>query len=415
MYFYCQNVISSNQHGFVRGRSTTTNLLELTSTVVRAFECRSQTDVVYTDFSKAFDRVNHQILLLKLERLGFPVWLTKWISSYLTGRTQQVLFNNYVSTTIHVTSGVPQGSHIGPLLFILFINDLPDYIQNSSVLLYADDCKIFCSSDNNSHYSALQDDLNLLSDWCLNNDMLLNSSKCYVMSYSRCRVITENIYCIGQTTLKRVSSFCDLGVIFDPKCEFNLHVDFVVNKCLSKLGCILRWSTEFNDDEIKKVLYCSHVRPHQEYCSEVWCPRYDVHINRVESVQKQFMIRAFRPDAIQGYELPPYKERLKGIGLCTLSDRRLIKNVLFMFNVFNGKVKSTYVLENSFLNVKLRPVRNIQDFKLLVTNTCTTNYLSFEPLTALSNDFNDLYYFIDFHYSIPEMKKILNNNFISMY
>jgi hypothetical protein len=146
IYFYCQNIISIYQHGFVRGRSTATNLIEFTSKVVRGFEHGMQTDVIYTDFSKAFDRVNHKLLLLKLHYLGFPIWLVKWISAYLDGRTQYVVFKDCLSSVIYVTSGVPQGSHIGPLLFILFINDLCDYISSSSVLLYADDCKIFNSS-----------------------------------------------------------------------------------------------------------------------------------------------------------------------------------------------------------------------------------------------------------------------------
>jgi len=115
--------------------------------VINGFKNKMQTDVMYTDFSKAFDSVNHSLLLFKLNQLGFPCNLLTWISSYLNGRTQKVIFKNAASKLIYVTSGVPQGSHLGPLLFTLFINDLPSIITHSRVLMYADDVK-FCLSHN---------------------------------------------------------------------------------------------------------------------------------------------------------------------------------------------------------------------------------------------------------------------------
>jgi len=120
-----------------------TNLLEFTSLITRGFLAHHQTDVIYTDFSKAFDSVNHRIFIYKLSLLGFPPILLEWILSYFSNRTQMVCLNNKISKIINVTSGVPQGSHLGPLLFGLMINDLPYVIKSSTVLMYADDVKLY--------------------------------------------------------------------------------------------------------------------------------------------------------------------------------------------------------------------------------------------------------------------------------
>jgi len=144
-----------------------------------------QTDVIYTHFSKAFDSVNHSLLLFKLDQLEFPNNLLTWISSYLNGRSQRVLFKNTVSKMINVTSGVPQGSHLGPLLFTLFINDLPSIVNHSRVLMYADDVKL-CFSYNNIEFGfCLQSDINRFQEWCQYNLLNLNCLKCNVMAFYR--------------------------------------------------------------------------------------------------------------------------------------------------------------------------------------------------------------------------------------
>jgi len=165
---HCRSIISPCQHGFTRCRSTSTNLLEFTSLITRGFLTHHQTDVIYTDFSKAFDSVNHRILIYKLSLLGFPPNLLEWILSYLSNRTQMVCFNNKISKIINVTSGVPQGSHLGPLLFGLMINELPYVIKSSTVLMYADDVKLCLSMCLPNSYNDLQLDLYYLYTWCIN-------------------------------------------------------------------------------------------------------------------------------------------------------------------------------------------------------------------------------------------------------
>lgn len=260
------------------------------SSVINNFENNLQTDVIYTDFSKAFDRVNHDLLIQKLIKIGFPNMLIKWIRSYLTKRTQQVIYKNSISNTIYVLSGVPQGSHIGPVLFNLFINDLPNCIVNSSILMYADDCKVYRSIKDSNDNVLLQNDLDNFQKWCKQNQMCLNSKKCFVMTFSRKSNSIRFDYSIESAHLQRNQTFMDLGILFDTKCSFNAHIDYILSKSYSKLGCVLRWSRELKDDEILLTLYLSLVRSNLEYCSPLWCPNYQNNINKLESLQKKFLL-----------------------------------------------------------------------------------------------------------------------------
>ena len=155
LYPAVKNVVSQYQHGFMKQRSTTTNLMAYTTGIIRRLEKRQQIDAVYVDFTKAFDRVPHKLSVAKLTALGLPHWLTRWLGSYLCNRTAYVKVSGALSHRYDITSGVPQGSHLGPLIFILFINDLCALLQ-SSKLLYADDLKIYRSICNSNDVRVLQ-------------------------------------------------------------------------------------------------------------------------------------------------------------------------------------------------------------------------------------------------------------------
>jgi len=172
----CRSLISSCQHGFLKRRSTTTNLLEFTSFVISGFRKNSQTDVVYTDFSKALDSVNHPILVPKFDLLGFPGDLLRWILSYLNDRIQRAIFKNSFSSLIRATSSVPQGSHLGPLLFTLFFNDLPLVLTKSRVLMNADDVRLCLQYNDPAQSLALQSDLNAFQTWYMDNKLGLVQS-----------------------------------------------------------------------------------------------------------------------------------------------------------------------------------------------------------------------------------------------
>ena len=213
-------------------KSTSTNLIIFKNFITEAFERGNQVDVVHTDFSKAFDRLDHVLLVEKLSTLGIRDPLLSWLRNYLSDRTQFVSIYDIYSTLIKASSGVPQGSHLGPLLFILFINDLPLYVAHSKLLLFADDAKLYCEVASVRDAIDLQADLSSLNQWCMDNKMDLNADKCYTISFSRKQSTVHYPYSIHHKVLAREDQVKDLGVIFDTKLSFNQHVSVAVKKAL---------------------------------------------------------------------------------------------------------------------------------------------------------------------------------------
>ncbi|GBM22882.1 putative RNA-directed DNA polymerase from transposon BS [Araneus ventricosus] len=234
LYNQVKNLISTSQHGFIPKRSTATNLFCLTDKIISKFESGSQFDVIYTDFSKVFDSIDFGILLKKLHGIGFNVNLIDWLLSYLCNRT--LYFNNAVSHEFTSTSGGPQGSNLGPLLFILFINDLTCVFKYSESLLFADDLKLFSSIRSDLDSVLLQRELDCLFKWCTDNRLHLNIEKCSVLSYTRKAQPLNHVYKISNLVLSRSNTVTNLGIIFDTKLDFSQHIDTMVSKTYRRLG-----------------------------------------------------------------------------------------------------------------------------------------------------------------------------------
>ncbi|CAH2092779.1 unnamed protein product [Euphydryas editha] len=222
--------ISEHQHGFWPGRSTTTNLVTFTSSLCEAIDSQKQVDVIYTDFKKAFDSVPHRILVKKLSCYGFSGPLLQWLSSYLHNRSFYVVMNGFSSLSSKITSGIPQGSHLGPVLFNLFINDIVLCFKHSTPYLYADDLKfvrVICSLRDSV---LLQDDIDRVSNWCESNGMQLNLDKCLHIKFTRKRDNISTQYTLNGEKLREVESVKDLGVILDRKLTYLDHLNIVINK-----------------------------------------------------------------------------------------------------------------------------------------------------------------------------------------
>lgn len=240
-------------------------------------EGHAQVDVIYTDYSKCFDRIDHHVLLEKLLSVGIHGDLFRWFTSYINNRTQAVVLHGYTSAWCTIPSGVPQGSILGPLLFTLFISDIKRCFKHSYVLLYADDMKVHKVISNLTDTQQLQDDLHRFAEYCTRNKLQLNVTKCYHVAFTRRQSVIDSKYTINSESISKVATVKDLGIIQDSKLLYDQHIDDIVNKAFRALGFIMRTTACFRSLKPIKMLYCSFVRSHLEYASQVWNPQYGIY------------------------------------------------------------------------------------------------------------------------------------------
>jgi hypothetical protein len=324
LYEVCANlnIIPTTQHGFLPGRSCLTNLLstynQITSLVDNGLPC----DQVFLDFSKAFDSVSHSKLIAKLTAFNFPVPIISWIHSYLYRRYQRVSIRGCHSQWAHATSGVPQGSVLGPLLFNIFMADLPRTIVSTNNS-YADDFKIFSPSFLST---TLQNDLNHIADWAASNSLQLNPGKCAVLHFGHNNPSIP--YYINGKTVASKPSHTDLGVLVDTTLKFHLHADFTISKAMRKAHYILR-SFQKTDPNLFSILYKTFLRPVLEYCSQIARPCYATFVDRLERCQ-----RRLTKWCKQLHHLP-YPERLLHLRLPTLKLRLLRGDAILVYQILN--------------------------------------------------------------------------------
>lgn len=382
--------ISPLQHGFIKGRSTLSNLILYTNDIVNALIASHQIDSIYTDFSKAFDKVNHRILLRKLKLLGIRGSILEWLKSYLLGRYLAVKVDSFTSYTFAASSGVPQGSHFGPILFCLFINDIVNIFSDVKVLLFADDLKLYRIIRNDDDRAILQLNLNKLFAWCSVNDLQLNIGKCQIISFFKGKNPLKFSYDMNGVNLLRVSQIRDLGVIFHESLQFNVHIDEITSEALRTLGFILRMCANFKNMSTLKNLYCSLVRSRLEYNSTVWSPYYKVHSQSLEKIQNKFL-RYINFKKKIPIEFINYNKLRIDTRLLKLSDRRVLIDLLFLYKIIKSLVDSPNLLELICINVPARQTRSKDIFKC--NNNLNTNYSIYSPIPRihrLANNYCEL-------------------------
>ena len=266
------NLLTDYQHGFRKKRSCETQLLLTVDDLSRALRDKKQVDCILLDFAKAFDKVSHKKLLAKLRYNGVDGRTLLWIEDFLKNRTQVVVVDGVESEVAPVTSGVPQGTVLGPALFLVYINDLPDGLT-STPRLFADDCLLYRTIDSQADADALQRDLVLLQQWEKTWDMEFAADKCKVLTITLKykRNIKIKNYEIHNVVLERVDSADYLGVTLDSKLSFNPHIGKIC-KSANSARQFLQRNLPACDIKTKDVTYKTFIRPKLEYASTVWDP-----------------------------------------------------------------------------------------------------------------------------------------------
>lgn len=406
VYDAFKHSFNDHQHGFLQRRSTVSNLVLLNDYVTEAMDSGLQVDVIYTDYSKCFDRIDHGLLISKLYDMGIHGDLLRWFSSYINNRSQAVVVNNYISGWVTVPSGVPQGSLLGPLLFNMFINDIGKCFRHSKLLCFADDMKIINKIKSDHDSMLLQSDLVRLDEYCKINMLELNPSKCFSITFSRQRNVISKSYTIKGQPLEKITYMKDLGIIHDSKLIFDKHVDSIISGALKALGFIMRNSLYFTQAKTLKVLYCAYVRSKLEYASQVWNPCYNTYVDRIERVQQKF-IKYLCFKLKFPYSSSNYLSICKKHHLVPLQKRREISDITFLLNITSGVTDCPELLSKLSFNT---PYRSKRYYPPISIKTVSSKYRQNSFLVRASRKLNELSKELDidiFNCKVPNVRHSL--------
>ena len=334
------NILCDNQHGFRAGRSCLTQLLSHFDEIFTGLSKGADTDAIYLDYAKAFDKVDHRLLLSKLKKYGFHPKLLQWIESFLSDRLQYVVHSGISSFAALVVSGVPQGSVLGPLLFILFINDMKGCVNKSTIRFFADDTRILKHIFGENDVHELQKDLDAVIKWAKCNNMALHEDKFDLLVHKHCphSLLYELPFSCELMTyqtsagdlLYPCSRVKDLGVDISPDLSWSNHVGMVASRARAAASWALS-AFKTRDRITMLTLFKSLVRSHLEYCCPLWNSSKVSDIQQAEGVQRTFTSR------ISGMQHLNYWERLKSLNLMSLQRRRERYIIIHMWKVLHNR------------------------------------------------------------------------------
>ena len=373
------NILTDCQHGFRARRSCETQLITFLHDLAHTLDSKVQTDVIVLDFSKAFDKVPHNKLFIKLNHYGIKGHTLQWIISFLSNRTQQVVVDGVSSYQAPVTSGVPQGTVLGPLLFLLFINDLPEG-TDSNVRLFADDCIVYRNIRNQADCVKLQNDLDKLAAWESRWGMNFHPDKCNVLNCSRSRKPILYDYHLKGHLLENSQSTKYLGVDIQHNLMWNQHINRITKKAHSMLG-FLRRNLKSANQVTKTNAYMALVRPHLDYCSVVWNPHNKNMINKIESVQR----RAARYVCNNYHNTSSVTGMLDALQWDTLSSRRTKSQLIMFYKIINDHVDINSDLFVSRASSRTRSSHSMK-FRQIQTHTDSFKYSFFPRVIPIWND-----------------------------
>ena len=374
-------ILCPQQHGFRKGKSCETQLLELTMELFDNTEEGKQTDMIVLDFSKAFDKVNHSLLIHKLHHYGVTRSgrLSNWIKNFLSDRRQAVVVEGSISEPCSVRSGVPQGSVLGPSLFLVYINDLPEQIT-SQARLFADDTAAYRIRASATDIDHLQEDLRRLEIWEDSWEMSFHPDKCTTLPVTRKTTPFTSEYHLHGQILKTVESAKYLGVTIQKNLSWDKHINNVCVKANKTLG-FLRRNLKISAIKLKETAYKTYVRPILEYAATVWNPFSAKHIDRLEAVQR----RAARFVVNRYHNRSSVSEMIDRLQWPSLQQRRKSSRLIMLYKIINDYIKINTP------SIKPAPTRQRRGNQhQLCQLRCRTSYRQHSFLPETIRDWNEL-------------------------
>ena len=299
----------------------------LVDEISKSMQMGKQTELILLDFSKAFNKVAHEKLISKLHFYGIRGKTLSWVKDFLDSRSQAVVLNGVKSDKIAVSSGVPQGSVLGPILFLAYINDLPDQVK-SRVMLFADDTAIYLAISSEGESIILQNDLHTLEIWEKRWNMSFNPSKCQVLHITSAKCPIQTRYILHGTVLESVPSAKYLGVTISDNLSWTPHIDSVSKKANQTLGFLKR-NIKVHNRDLKSTAYTTLVRPQMEYASTVWSPHTATDITKLETVQR----RSARWATRDYQRTSSVTQMIKDLNWRTLEQRRIDSRLTLMYKI----------------------------------------------------------------------------------
>ena len=400
-YLNTKKVINSRQYGFQSGLSTFDALSTFSEEIYSTLESRQSLLSIYIDFTKAFDTVQHDILLKKLKFYGIRGIIYDWFRTYLSERTQSVKLSQHVSTSKIINYGVPQGSVLGPILFLLYINDLPSIFTHLRAILFADDATLYTTGEDtrNMIYTA-NNDLKILYTWCLSNRMTINLDKTYYMIFTNkeCNNLPSLLY--HNNTIQITNTHTLLGIKFDDSMTFRSHISNLILK-LSRIVAMLYRVKDYMPTKVLKILYDAHVLPHLQYCSPIWSSTYPTHLLPLFRLQKK-IIRIITNSDYFAHTQPLFKTS----NILKIYDINRLQIAIYMFKLLRRSNNTTLLPLHNY------PTRTHTDLRLplhtLTLYQHSLSYLGPKTWNALPNHIKTLPTLISF-------KKQLKKHIISQY
>ena len=327
VYLNRHNILSDNQYGFRKGLSTSLAIFDVLKELYGNWNEKLFSGCVFVDFSRAFDTIDHQILINKLILYGLDSISVKFFREYMTNRTQKTTVNGHTSDSAGVTYGTAQGSILGPLIFILYVNDIFNSIDtDGSLYMYADDTLIVCTSnDINEVSTKCQKSLEHMSNWCRANKLSINYTKTKYLTVKHTKSTVDPQIYTENNKIGNVKTYEYLGMVLDDKLSMNEHVDSMIKKANAKIGILSR-IRRFISDKIAIRIYKTMIKPHMDYIDFVVESSSSDRINKLDKLQNKAIRRIeYCVDPIKRLDIEELHVKYKIEKLALRRKRNLMK------------------------------------------------------------------------------------------